>query len=130
MTNVQSVQQGNSTTYTSKTQKQSNETTLQDNECIFFPDENSYQEPVKGSDDDSDVLISKHEYGVTSKFQESDEDESNLIDKFLPATNPVYVTCDATSENRGVSETIVDIFKSAAGALNPAYGVYRFLTSD
>ena len=85
MTNVQSVQQGNSTTYTSKTQKQSNETTLQDNECIFFPDENKYQEPVKGSDDDSDVLISKHEYGVTSKFQESDEDESNLIDKFLSA---------------------------------------------
>lgn len=130
MTNVQSVQQGNNTTYTTRTQKQTNENTMQDNDNIFLPDDNSYQEPVKGLDDDTDVLISKHEYGVTSKFQESDEDESNLIDKFLSATNPVYVTCDAISENRGVSETIVDIFKSAAGSLNPVYGVYRFLTSD
>ena len=130
MTNVQSVQQGNSTTYTSKTQKQSNETTLQDDDNIFLPDDNSYQEPVKGLDDDTDVTFSKRESGVASKFQESEQEENNLIDKFLSATNPVYVTCDAISENRGVSETIVDIFKSAAGSLNPVYGVYRFLTSD
>ena len=130
MTNVQSVQQGNNTTYTTRTQKQTNENTMQDSDNIFLPDDKCYQEPVKGLDDDTDVLISKHEYGVTSKFQESDEDESNLIDTFLSATNPVYVTCDAISENRGVSEAIVDIFKSAAGSLNPVYGVYRFLTSD
>ena len=130
MTNVQSVQQGNNTTYTTRTQKQTNENTMQDNDSIFLPDDKCYQEPVKGLDDDTDVTFSKREYGVASKFQESEQEENNLIDKFLSATNPVYVTCDAISENRGVSETIVDIFKSAAGSLNPVYGVYRFLTSD
>ena len=134
MTNVQSIYQANGATYIAGSDKQGDvsfkyDDTEQKNDSIFLGDDEICQEPINLKGNDTDIETAEFNYGEAVKLDENKK-ENNLIDKFLTATNPVYVTCDAISENRGVSETIVDIFKSAAGSLNPVYGVYRFLTSD
>ena len=132
MREVQSVQQGNSVN-TTKMHEQTNMIAYEGNKSIFAQGDEYCQEPVRVRDSNS-TMYRDSLRSIASKYLETynndQEEESNPIATFLNATNPVYVACDAISENRGVSETIVDIFHSLVATLIPTHGVYRYLTSD